>query len=294
MSVVQLPARVTLGCSDLAAAAGVDPYTSPIRLWLHLTGRVERPETEAMTWGRLLEPVVADVFAETTPIVYPADETLTDPERPWLTGHPDGYLPDTPPAILELKTANAWAHAHNGDGVPPHYDAQVQGYMHLKGYGRAVVATLVAGQRLEIREVRRDDRAIGLLLELAERFLGYVQRDEPPPPTAQDRDALTLLYPEHAPGRIVRADRQLQELARELRARRSQRDAIDAQVTELENILKAHMGDAETLIGTHDQPLATWKAVTSNRLDVAELRKQRPELAGLFTVETQTRRFTVA
>ena len=49
-------------------------------------------------------------MAETYPTTYPADETPTDPDRPWLVGHPDGYVSVPDPAILEVKTATAFGH----------------------------------------------------------------------------------------------------------------------------------------------------------------------------------------
>lgn len=288
--VVQLPARVTLGGSDAAAAADIDPYCSPVMLWLYKTGRAKRPQTEAMRWGNRLEPVIVEALRdEGRNVTYPLVGEVSDPARPWLVGHPDGTVDGD---LLEVKTANTWAHAANGD-VPLAYNAQAQVYMHLTGLHRALLATLVAGQRLELREVARDDRALAILLDLAANFMGYVQRDEPPPAGPNDREALGILYPEHEPGRVIRADKALQDAVYDLRARKAQADVIKVQVTELENEVKAAMGDAETLIGLFDQPLASWKATTSTRVDVKELRRQRPELANLFTTETTTRRFTV-
>ena len=40
--------RFTVGGSDVAAAAGIHPFVSPVMLWLQKTGRVEVAETEAM------------------------------------------------------------------------------------------------------------------------------------------------------------------------------------------------------------------------------------------------------
>lgn len=48
VTVVQLPTRFTIGGSEAAAAAGIDPHRSRVGLWLEKTGRVEREETEAM------------------------------------------------------------------------------------------------------------------------------------------------------------------------------------------------------------------------------------------------------
>jgi predicted phage-related endonuclease len=51
-----------LGGSDVAAACGLSPWTTPYQLWLEKTGRAERERDAAavqrMRWGQLLEPLV--------------------------------------------------------------------------------------------------------------------------------------------------------------------------------------------------------------------------------------------
>jgi predicted phage-related endonuclease len=79
----------------------------------------------------------------------------------------------------------------------------------------------------------------------------------------------------------------------ELRQRRAQLAVIDHQVEQLEQTIKAAMGDAETAIGPADQPCVKWSNVTSRRIDTSALRKHRPEIAGEYERETTTRRFQV-
>jgi predicted phage-related endonuclease len=49
-----------IGCSDAAAAVGMNPYKSPLELWLEKTGRATGNEAgidtdSPMYWGTLLE-----------------------------------------------------------------------------------------------------------------------------------------------------------------------------------------------------------------------------------------------
>src|SRR5205807_3850057 len=107
---------------------------------------------EAMEWGTKLEPLIAEAVTERGHeiVPFPADGAR-DKARPWLVGHPDGItvLSDEY-AVLECKTVNVWAHREWNGGVPAQYDAQVQLYMHLTGFPRALLAALVGGQRLEL------------------------------------------------------------------------------------------------------------------------------------------------
>src|SRR5690606_29968470 len=60
--------RRGIGGSDIATIAGVNPWSSPVELYLDKLGELpERPETDAMRFGKRLEQVVADEFAERHP-----------------------------------------------------------------------------------------------------------------------------------------------------------------------------------------------------------------------------------
>ena len=300
MTVVPLR-TFTIGGSDAAAAAGIDPHKSRVMLFLEKMGRVERAETEAMRWGTLLEPVIFGELEERGYRVgtfsHPSADELQDADRPWCVGHPDGIIDppereDGPPDLLEVKTVGQWA-KREWNGTPPlAYVAQCQHYLHLTGLDRALLAVLVGGQRLELSTIARDDEAIRRLLALEEEFYGYLIRDELPAPdgSASAREALAALFPESTE-RTVRLDKDAMRLYRELRARREQADAIDAQKVELENRLKALMGDAERAVSPHDEELIRWPSVESSRVDVKALREAHPEIAAEFVKVTQTRRF---
>ena len=67
-----------------------------------------------------------------------------------------------------------------------------------------------------------------------------------------------------------------------------------AMVENLKDQLKAQMQAAgvDTLAGAEHK--ATYKAVTSSRVDTTALKKELPEIAARYTKTTETRRFTFA
>lgn len=292
--------RYTLGGSDCAAAAGVHPYISRVELWAQLTGKMPRPETEAMAWGKRLEPLIVDVLTdEGYTITHAPADGFTDPERPWCIGHPDAFTVAVGGlrAVLEVKTVGQWAHHANGNGatVPLHYQCQSQWYMHLTETHRTVLAALVGGQRLEVVELERDDAAIAYLLALGESFLQLVRTNRVPEPggSESDRAAVIALFPEAEPSKVYRLTREEWEAVRELRARREQLATVKAQAEELENRLKLAMGDAEHAISPHDTDAIRWGNVQARRIDTKALRAALPEVAGEFETVTTTRRFTL-
>lgn len=82
----------------------------------------------------------------------------------------------------------------------------------------------------------------------------------------------------------------MSELAQYIRVQ----EEAAAMVEALKDQLKAQMQAAgvETLAGAEHK--ATYKAVTSCRVDTTALKKDLPEIAARYTKTTETRRFTFA
>lgn len=287
MTVVPLdPRRQKLGGSTIGAAAGVDPYCSPIRLWLEMTGRVERAESEAMYLGRLLEPAVFLALQERD---YPAERwtgpALTSKSTPWLEGHPDGTCEG---AIVEVKCAG-----HAVDALRPAHEAQVQTYMWLTDTDEALVAYL-GGLRLDVFHVSRDEWTMEILRRLGKDFMRHVYADTQPPVTGHpdDRHSLLEAHPEAHP-EPIRETREVRDARRELAALLYAEKERKKRIEHLRSIITAHMGEADTLLNRDGDTVATWRNVTSHRLDSTALKAAAPEVWQEFATETTTRRFVL-
>ncbi len=289
----------TLGGSVAASAAGIDPYRSRVMAWAELSGRVQRESSEAMRWGLALEPVIDAELTERGYELIPAPaDGFTDPERPWLIGHPDGFcVLSGERVVYERKTMGQWAHRANGSGaaVPLPYQCQAQVYMHLTGLARTLVATLVGGQRLEVGTVERDEAAIAVLLDRMFWFREMLRRDKPPAPDGSDsaRAAVIALFPGAQDAKVYRLTREEWQTKREAVALKEHIVVCERQYEEKCNRLKLAMGDAEHAISPHDTDALRWANVTAARVDTKALREARPEIAEEFTIHTTTRRFTL-
>ena len=78
----------------------------------------------------------------------------------------------------------------------------------------------------------------------------------------------------------------------ELQELRRMQEELDAEVTALQDRIKAHMGEAEQMtVGAYK---VLWKPVTASRLDTTALKAALPDVAARFTKTTTTRRFQIA
>jgi predicted phage-related endonuclease len=305
----------TIGGSTAAAACGLDQFKSRVELWAELTGRLERREAgEAALWGTLLEPVIREQ-------VKPRGFVVTDSPIPsekvpdWMSGNLDGMVihgavdmgdgydgwlvPDPGEnkpgwGVYEGKTAGHWTQHHwNDGGAPPAYIIQVHHYMILTGLRWALLACLVAGQRLELREIERDDALCELILQLEGEFMEHVAKDTPPAPdgSAATTEVLKRLYPESTGG-IVNLTQADFETVVQLRKVKAARKAAETSEAELENVLKVRLGD--NAVGMWEtSPVVRWTPVVSKRLDSKALREARPDVFSEFERESSYRRFTV-
>lgn len=86
----------------------------------------------------------------------------------------------------------------------------------------------------------------------------------------------------------------LDEIMGELAQYIRMQEEAAAMVEALKDQLKQHMTaqGVDTLAGTEHK--ATYKAVTSSRIDTAALKREAPEIAAKYTKTTETRRFLFA
>ena len=85
---------------------------------------------------------------------------------------------------------------------------------------------------------------------------------------------------------------EIESKVRELRQLQALIEEAQAEVEDIKDAIKAHMGDSEELRAGEYK--VTWKAVTASRLDSKALKAALPEVVERFTKTTTTRRFCVA
>lgn len=288
--------RPTIGGSDAAAVLGISPWTTPLQLYRRLAGEAAPAETdleelsEAVRWGNLLEPVVAERYAEVT-----GRKVRREPRRlrhkvhAMLTAHIDRRT-DDPERILEVKTARYgrdWG-AEGTDEVPPHYVAQCMHYLAVTGAKVCDLAVLIAGSDFRVYPIERDEAVVSQLIERELEFWDRVQRRDPPDPLTNAEAAGRWLP---VIGKTLVASPTLLRDLDELHSVRAQIAELEQRQGMLELYLKTAMTDAECLTDEAGNVHATWKGQSSRRLDTKAIRAAHEELCEPFMRETTTRVF---
>lgn len=87
---------------------------------------------------------------------------------------------------------------------------------------------------------------------------------------------------------------ELDSKIKELRELKRMAEELQAEIDGITDTIKAEMTarNVDTLTGADWK--ATWKEVTSNRVDTAALKKALPDVAAAFTKASTSRRFTLA
>ena len=173
-----------IGGPSAATILGVNPWQTPVALWLQLTGRAPPVEVnDAMRSGMRLERAVLDYAGEELGTTVLPGPFVRDTRLP-LAGHLDGVTQSGD--VVEAKTArnkSAWGEPGSGD-VPPAYAAQCLHYMGLTGAKVAHLAVLFSGLEFAIYRIERDDQLIEQMRNLCWRWWqDYILTDTPPPPT---------------------------------------------------------------------------------------------------------------
>jgi len=287
-----------IGGSDAPAIFGLSPWRTPVDVYMEKIGEAPQIEdTPAMYWGRVLENVLAEEYARRTNArLRRVNRAIVHREHPFLIGHIDREVVanERGPGVLEVKTAgrltDEWGEPGT-DEVPEHYLVQVQHYLAVTGRTWADLAVLFLTEReFRIYHVPRDEELVKVILAEEIRFWReHVEPQVPPPP--RSLDDLRRLWPRHTPGSISVASPEITAAAEQLAALRGQIKALEARADELLFAIQQAMADAEELHAGDGRVLATWKSVTTRRIDTKALGTTHPDIVSRFMKETASRRF---
>ena len=291
--------RTGIGGSDAAAVVSQNPYKGPFTVWAEkVMGSEDQADSEAMRQGRDLEDYVARRFCQETGLrVQREGAMLRSKLHPFMLADIDRRVIGCA-AGLEIKTTRDTSMRRYKNGAYPiEYYLQCLHYLAVTNWDRWYLAVLVFGTDFLIFEINRaevlDD--LDALIKAEESFWKYhVQTGNPPPPDGLESTGMALrrVYPVDD-GSAVEASEEDDDLMEALLALKKQRGALDDQIAEAENRIKARMGAAEALDGIRFR--ATWRTQTRRTLNEKLLRAKYPEVdVDSVKQESQSRILRVA
>lgn len=295
-----------MGGSDVAACLGLSTWRTPVELWQEKRGEGQpQEENEAMYWGTIHEPIIANVFAERTGLtVREFPYTVCDGEDDWMRGDFDRVIGPVGKitAILECKTAGSYAAALWGESqleeiqagkvvtehrIPLYYETQVQWYLMLAQVEICYVAVLIGSSDFRVYEVHRNDEVINALKAKVEAFwkenvLGGKK------PEAVDLDDIRHLY-NREEGPMVEASPEAAIAIGEYRNLKGQIELLKSQMDAVATQIAGFVGTNEGLL-LDGKKAVTFKSQSRATFDSKKLKADDPETWSRYVGRTEPSR----
>lgn len=280
-----------IGSSDAAAACGLNPYQSPLELWMIKTGRDQSlPKTDPddidspLYWGNILEPIVAESYSHKTGNKVRRTHAILqhpDADKTWMLANLDYVIVGNPDIhILECKTAGKFGARLWENGVPEYYQLQVQHQLAVTGKHAADICVLLNGQELQIHRIHRNEALITALIDKERLFWRFVEDDTPPPAdgSASSAQSLLALFPKDSGSVLdLRGDEALSGDFAELLDIREKVTRLQSQEDKLKQRIQQVMGNASQAIFADGK--VSWKCSKDTVvLDSKTLLAEQPHL----------------
>lgn len=281
-----------VGGSDAAAVLGLSKYKTPLQVYQEKRGELGPiPDNEPMLWGRVLEPVIRQQYAERTGrVVHLPEGIIRHQTHPFMLATVDGITDDG--RLVEIKTARTaqeWGEPGT-DEVPQAYLIQVQHYLEVTALSVADVAVLIGGSDFRMYHIEADPELQQMIVEGEAEFWDRVQRADPPEPVSYAD--VQARFGRSSVNGAIEADQATYQALDDLRKIRQAMKNLEADEEAQKAIVMKALGDNDTL--THQgRVIATWKAQDgAKRFDSKTFQAHHPDLYAQFVaIGEPSRRF---
>lgn len=283
-----------LGGSDCAVLLGLSPYRSPLDLYLDKTSEDVSDEeiSEPAYWGNQLEDIVAQEYSKRTGIEIRIEpNTILHPEHKFLGASIDRWAGNH---ILECKTAGylqgkQWGES-GSDAIPTAYLLQVAWYSMVCNVDRVDIAVLIGGNDFRIYTYNKNPALEQKIMHAGINFWNNHVVPRVPPPATNTYD-IEKLHSNAQIGLSVTADETINNLIAEIKAHKTQIKRLSTIVKNKSAEVLSYMKDAEILLDSFGNPIASWKNQSTTRFDVKALRSENEDLYSKYTKVNNSRVF---
>lgn len=256
-----------VGASEVAVLLGLCDWASPFSLWAQKTGRVPKlaSDSEILEWGRFMEEPTAqryayrtkrelrdlgrwtilrskqwpDLFCTLDRIIMHVPRTDEDfglyPWQPFMVG----------PGPLEIKATTIYGYHNWDEGVPLHYQTQLQSQLAVTGWLWGSFGVQMPTGKFDAIDVERNDAFIGVVGEKSKAFMDCVREDRWPPldGSSWTGAALKAMFPRDS-GHRVKLPPESAQWDAELQESKAILKVHEARVDHLKNLFAGAIGDA--------------------------------------------------
>lgn len=294
-----------IGGSDVGAICGVSPFTSARQIYLNKTSQFQdslQPNDaakERMHFGHMLEPIVADEYAQRTGNkIVSVNATLVHKDYPWALANVDRLIVDDdgrPIGILECKTTSEYMNDEweSGD-ILMSYIYQLNWYLWILGLEKGAFACLVGGNKFYYYDVFRNDELLENTIIPAAKSFWYdnVLALKEPELQATDTEFANNKYSTVVKNsEITLTDDDANELARTVFDCKTKIKELEKIMTEAQNRIKDRMQDNE--IGYTQDYTIKWSPRSQKRVDTDKLKSEFPEVYAQVLKTIEFRAMTV-
>lgn len=287
--------KTGIGGSDAGAVCGLNPYSSPMKLFFDkTTEEAEEQDNEAMRQGHDLEDYVAQRFMEATGLkVRRSNYMYRSKEHPFMIADVDRLVAGED-AGLECKTASAYNADKWKDGsIPPHYVMQCYHYMAVTGKKTWYIAAVILGREFVFHKLTWDDSLIQSLTAAEQDFWeNHVMTGTMPDPDGSKIcDEVIKQYfhtaKTESPVTLVGFDEKLDRRAKIV----AQIEELKLEQSRIEQEIKIFMKENER--ASNGKYRVSWSNVSSMRLDAKLLKQEHPKLYSAYAKESVSRKFQI-
>ena len=284
-----------IGGSDAGAICGLNPYSSPVSVYLDKTSEeITEYDNEAMRQGRDLEEYVATRFCEETgKKVRRRNAIFCNEKYPFMYANIDRYVVGEE-AGLECKTASAYSADKwkNGE-VPMHYQIQCLHYMAVTGAKAWYIAVVILGKEFKFVKIDRDEEMIQNLITIESKFWNeHVMKRIMPVPDGSDAadQMIASLYATAKEKQQILLNGYDEKIKRRFELDQLM-EKLEVEKKQIEQEIKLAMADSEEAIC--EEFFITWKNMSTKRIDSTRLQTECPEVYQRYLKESKSRRFTI-
>ncbi len=256
-----------IGASEMPAIMGEDPYRTAIDIYLEKTSKAPPFEGNQYTyWGNVLEPAIAQRYAELNGVELVESDTLVHQKHSWMMATPDRIVMVDPRRGLECKNRGAYSvfgkqwGEPGTDEVPNEVAIQCHASMEVTGFKRWDAAVLIGGNDWSSYVLEYDKVIAESMVEVAHDFWHeHVLKDICPELDGSESSANYVASKWQKHGElIVPADEKTASTAEQLREVRALIKEYGESEERYKNLIKDAIGEAAG-VELPDGKKITWK-----------------------------------